>query len=126
MAVQSFRESIAWQKAMDFSVAVYSVTRCFPKDELFGLTSQLRRASVSIASNIAEGQGRTSSGEFLQFLGMARGSALEVETQLELATRLGLGIESDVHCVQVQATEIVKILNSVISNLRDKRQRIGM
>jgi four helix bundle protein len=67
MAVQSFRDSIAWQKAMDLSTAVYSVTRPFPREEMFGLTSQLRRASVSIASNIAEGQGRLTSGEFMHF-----------------------------------------------------------
>jgi four helix bundle protein len=80
MAVQSFRDSIAWQKAMDLSTAIYSATRSFPREEMFGLTSQLRRASVSIASNIAEGQGRLTTGEFMHFLGMARGSALEVET----------------------------------------------
>ena len=90
MAVKSFRDSIAWQRAMDLSHEVYQVTRTFPKEEIFGLTNQLRRASVSIVSNIAEGQGRLTQGEFLHFLGMARGSALEVETQLEIAKREGL------------------------------------
>jgi four helix bundle protein len=121
-AGQSFRDSIAWQRAMDLSTAVYSLTRDFPKEELFGLSSQLRRASISIASNIAEGQGRLTSGEFAHFLGMARGSALEVETQLELANRLGLGRLPELQQVQGLATEVTKILNAVLSNLRRKRQ----
>jgi len=121
MAVQSFRDSIAWQKAMDLSVAVYDVTRVFPKEEMFGLTSQLRRASVSVASNIAEGQGRATSGEFIHFLGMARGSALEVETQLELAMRVGLGISDDIRNVQHKATEVVRILNASLSSLRNRK-----
>ena len=121
MAVQSFRDTIAWQKAMDLSVAVYDVTRVFPKEEMFGLTSQLRRASVSVASNIAEGQGRATSGEFIHFLGMARGSALEVETQLELAMRVGLGISDDIRNVQHKATEVVRILNASLSSLRNRK-----
>jgi len=68
MPVQSYRQLIAWQKAMDFVAAVYRTTRRFPKEEMYGLTSQLRRAAVSIPSNIAEGQGRQTSGEFRQFL----------------------------------------------------------
>ena len=123
MAVQSFRDSIAWQKAMDLSTAIYSATRSFPRDEMFGLTSQLRRASVSIASNIAEGQGRLTIGEFMHFLGMARGSALEVETQVELATRLRMGVESDLKAVQSSATELVKILNSILSTMRERKKR---
>ena len=123
MAVQSFRDSIAWQKAMDLSTAIYSVTRSFPREEMFGLTSQLRRASVSIASNIAEGQGRLTTGEFMHFLGMARGSALEVETQLELAMRLRMGVESDLKAVQLSATELVKILNSILSTMRERKKR---
>jgi four helix bundle protein len=121
MTVKSFRDSIAWQKAMELSTAVYEVTKAFPKEELFGLTNQLRRASVSIPSNIAEGQGRLTLGEFAHFLGMARGSALEVETQLELAKRLGLGSQRELTDVQTLASEVVKILNAVLSNLRQKR-----
>jgi len=83
LAISAVRNSVAWQKAMELSKAVYEVTRKFPSDERFGLTNQLRRAAVSVPSNIAEGRGRLTQGEFLQFLGIARGSALEVETQLE-------------------------------------------
>jgi four helix bundle protein len=88
MPVQSYRELFAWQKAMDFTAGVYRVTRRFPKEELYGVTSQLRRAAVSIPSNIADGQGRQTTGEFRQFLGQARGSLLETETQILLSERL--------------------------------------
>jgi four helix bundle protein len=108
---------------MDLSVCIYAATSTFSKEEMFGLTSQLRRASVSIASNIAEGQGRLTSGEFIHFLGMARGSALEVQTQLELALRLQIGVASDLEAAQTVATEVVRILNSILSNLRSKQQR---
>jgi four helix bundle protein len=84
----SYRDLIAWQRAMDLVEAIYKATRRFPKDELYGLTSQLRRAAVSVPSNIAEGQGRLTSGEFKQFLGHARGSLLETEAQILLAGRL--------------------------------------
>ena len=95
MAVARFRDSIGWQKAMKLIAEVYKATTSFPKEEMFGLTNQLRRASVSVASNIAEGQGRLTTGEFAQFLGMARGSALEVQTQLEAAKMLRFGREID-------------------------------
>src|SRR6476660_1254780 len=78
-AVQSYRELIVWRKSMALVKDVYLCTQDFPKSELYGLTSQLRRAAVSVASNIAEGQGRFSRGEFKQFLGHARGSLLEIE-----------------------------------------------
>jgi four helix bundle protein len=108
---------------MDLSTAIYAATSAFPKEEMFGLTNQLRRASVSIASNIAEGQGRLTSGEFMHFLGMARGSVLELQTQLELAQRINMGMQSQLEAVQQQATELTKILNSVISKLRDRPSR---
>ena len=117
-APQSFRDSIAWQCAMELAEVVYAATRSFPKGELFGLISQLRRAAVSVASNIAEGQGRLSSGEFTHFLGMARGSALEIETQLELAMRLGFGNEVELKAASSKATEVTRILNAAISTLR--------
>jgi four helix bundle protein len=85
---------------------------------MFGLTSQLRRASVSVPSNIAEGQGRTSVGEFIQFIGMARGSVLEVQTQLELALRLSLGRPEQVEAVQEMAMELTTILNAILATTR--------
>jgi four helix bundle protein len=85
--VQSYRDLIVWQRAVQMSVAIYRLTAAFPRDELYGLTCQLRRAGVSVASNIAEGYGRGSTGEYKQFLGMARGSNMEVQTQLEIYRR---------------------------------------
>jgi four helix bundle protein len=85
----SYRDLVAWQRAVELVTHVYRVTKTFPNDERFGLTSQLRRAAVSVPSNIAEGQGRFSRGEFKQFLGHARGSLLEMETQITIATNLG-------------------------------------
>jgi four helix bundle protein len=86
---QDFRNLVVWQKAIAFVTEVYRATQSFPNEEKFGLTSQLRRASVSIPSNIAEGQGRLTRGEFRQFLGHAKGSICEVETQLIIAHNLG-------------------------------------
>lgn len=87
--IQSFKDLKAWQLAMKVAVGVYEVTKKFPKDEQFGLTNQLRRASVSISSNIAEGFGRNNTKEKDQFYGIAYGSLLEVESQIILAVELG-------------------------------------
>ena len=86
---RSYRELLVWQKAKALAVQTYNATANFPKTETYGLTSQIRRASVSVASNIAEGQGRLTPGEFQHFLGQARGSLLEAETQLAIALDLG-------------------------------------
>jgi len=80
---------IAWQKAMDLVTAIYSTTQKFPREELYGLTGQLRRAAVSVPGNLAEGYGRNSKNEFHYFIGLARGSLAEVETQVEIAMNLG-------------------------------------
>src|SRR5690349_21718018 len=88
---QSFPELQVWQRSMQLAVSIYRLTKDFPREELYGLTSQIRRAAVSIPSNIAEGQGRIGAGEFRQFLGIARGSTCEVQTQFEIARALELG-----------------------------------
>jgi four helix bundle protein len=88
---QSFRDLLVWQRAIQLTVAVYRLTRDFPREELYGLTSQVRRSAISVASNIAEGQGRLTAGEFRQFLGIARGSNFEVQTQVEIARALQIG-----------------------------------
>jgi four helix bundle protein len=89
--VESYRDLKVWQRAIQMTLAIYRLTTGFPKEEMFGLTGQIRRAGVSVASNIAEGYGRGSKGEYKQFLAMTRGSNLEVQTQLFLATELGYG-----------------------------------
>jgi four helix bundle protein len=88
--VQECERLNVWKKAVDLAVDVYQVTLHFPKSELYGLTSQLRRSSVSIASNLAEGSGRGSDGELARFLAIAKGSATELHTQLLIASRVGL------------------------------------
>jgi len=88
-APATHRDLIAWQEAMALVESVYRDTASFPKDEMFGLTTQMRRCAISVPSNIAEGAARNSSREYVQFLGISCGSLSELETQLELATRLG-------------------------------------
>ncbi|HEX2973988.1 MAG TPA: four helix bundle protein [Tepidisphaeraceae bacterium] len=88
MAVRSYKELIVWQRAMDLVVAVYEATRTFPKEEMYGLTSQIRRCAVSVPSNLAEGQGRGTTLGFLRYTRIAMGSLQELETQLVLANRL--------------------------------------
>jgi four helix bundle protein len=89
MAVKHFKQLIAWQKAMDLVELVYAGTSGYPRDEVYGLTNQTRRAAVSIPSNIAEGQGRRTTGDFLRYLSIAYGSLCELETQLLIGQRLG-------------------------------------
>ena len=103
---------------MELATAVYGATRKFPADERFGLTNQLRRAAVSVSSNIAEGRGRLTQRDFLNFLGVARGSALEVETQLELAMTPGFGDRREIESAQQLAVEVGTILNASIATIR--------
>lgn len=117
----SHRNSIVWQKAMELARIVYKTSQRFPSEEHFGLTNQLRRAAVSIPSNIAEGKGRLTTGELIQFLGIARGSTLEVLTQLELALMLGFGDPPAIAEAEAIAFEVSKILNAALTTLRAKQ-----
>ena len=117
MAVQSYKELLAWQKAMDLVVEVYQATANFPRDERFGLTNQLRRASVSVPSNIAEGQGRGPTQDFVRFLCIARGSVQEVDTQLTLATRLGFLTQTEYDRVASLIVEVAKLINGLIRSI---------
>jgi four helix bundle protein len=90
---QDFHDLVVWQKSIELTTCIYKLTRTFPKDELYGLVSQMRRSSVSVASNIAEGRGRLNVAEFRQFLGLAQGSLFELKTQLLVAKNLGLELE---------------------------------
>jgi len=117
----SYRELIAWQKGVEFVVALYRATATFPKEELYGLTSQLRRAAVSIPSNIAEGQGRLTEGEFKHFLGQARGSLWELQTQLEIAYRLQFLSRAQYEVIHKMADDLGKILNGLIGSDLSRR-----
>jgi len=114
---KSYRELLVWQRAIELTVVLYKLTRAFPRAETFGLSSQLRRASVSIASNIAEGYGRASKGEYRSFLGMARGSTLEVQTQLVIARKLGYGDPAQISGAENLADETGKMLWAMMEKL---------
>lgn len=121
MSVQSYRDLVAWQKAIELAKTIYRVTEPFPRAETYGLTAQLRRAAVSIPSNIAEGQGRQSTGEFVQFLGTARGSLFEVETQIVLARDFGFLSEETSERILAESTELARVLQGLIASLTKPR-----
>lgn len=121
---RSYRELRVWREAVELSIAVYRLTRAFPKEELYGLTSQLRRAAVSVASNLAEGYGRASRQDFRRFTAMARGSVLEVQTQLTIASRLGFAEERRIGPVAAAAEDVGKMLWSLMNRLNSD-QRIS-
>ena len=115
--VKQYQDLVVWQKAMAVVAEVYKTTAAFPDNEKFGLTSQMRRAAVSIPSNIAEGQGRMPSGKFKQFLGHARGSLYELETQLLICENMKL-IESQLaEQLQQQTKEVGRLLNGLLRSL---------
>lgn len=115
--VQSFRDLRVWQRAMDLAEMVYDATRGFPKEETYGLTSQMRRCAVSIASNIAEGHARQTRGEYIQFLGNARGSLAELYTQSTLAHRLRLLTDESKAELDGQLNEVGRLLNALRTSL---------
>jgi len=108
---------------MQLARVVYALTRNFPKDEMFGLTSQLRRAAVSVPSNIAEGHGRLTDNGFAVFLGQARGSLFEVETQIELAQSLGYITSADAKQPLADCDEVAKMLNGLLKTLKEKETK---
>ena len=112
---QSFRDLLVWQKAMSLVTDIYRNTRQFPPEERYGLTSQVRRAAVSVPSNIAEGQARLTRGEFRQFLGHAKGSLAEVETQLLIAENLGFFREPN--DLGSQIAEVGRMLSGLLTSL---------
>jgi four helix bundle protein len=116
--ITSFKDLIVWQKAVELSLAIYRLTAEFPSTEKFGLTNQLRRASVSIASNIAEGYGRPTRGENRQSLGHARGSNCEVQTQLLIARGLGFGAEEKRRHAESLCDEINRMLVVMMRKLK--------
>ena len=116
--VQSFRDLVVWQRSMQLTAAVYRITKSFPREEVFGLASQIRRSAVSIPSNIAEGQGRLGTGEFRQFLGVARGSNCELQTQLEIARSLKMGDPRLLDEADGLSREVGKMLFGMLESLK--------
>ncbi len=110
---QSYKDLLVWQKGIEIAKATYDLTRKFPAEERFGLTSQMRRAAVSIPSNIAEGQARHTTGEFIQFVSHAEGSAAELDTQLILSVELGFCLKDDVIPLYEAIDELRRMLNAL-------------
>jgi len=115
--IKSYRDLIVWQKAMDLVTEVYGITDFFPSEERFGLISQLRRCSVSIPSNIAEGRGRGTRKDFIQFLRISLGSSNELATQIEIAKRLPKTKNLEYTKIDLLLEEVVKMLNAMILKL---------
>jgi four helix bundle protein len=121
MQLRKYQELIAWQKAIALVTDIYSTTSAFPPAELYGLISQLRRAAVSVPSNIAEGQGRATKGEFVQFLCHARGSLYEVETQIVISRNLGYISVTEQESILNSLNELGRVLNGLITSLQAKQ-----
>jgi four helix bundle protein len=120
--VRSYRDLRVWQSAIDLARHVYAATNAFPREEIYGLTSQMRRAAVSVASNIAEGNARQSGGEYLQFLGIARGSLAELYTQATVAARLGFLSPESETVLSERIDDVGRLLNALRSSIARKNQ----
>ena len=118
MPIQSYRDLVLWKKAMDLAELLYKSTAAFPREEIYGITSQLRRSAVSVPSNIAEGYSRNSKGEYIQFLGIAKGSLCELETQILLAARFNYLSNNDVEKILSLSDEVGKLLTTFIQKLK--------
>ncbi|MGA3046060.1 MAG: four helix bundle protein [Terracidiphilus sp.] len=118
---QSFKDLLVWQRAIELTTETYKLTAAFPKEERFGLTNQMRRAAVSIASNIAEGFGRATRGEYIQFLGHARGSCSELETQLVIAGNLRFGSSPNLETSEALRHNVSRLLSGLMKSLRTKQ-----
>ncbi|HWG20378.1 MAG TPA: four helix bundle protein [Terracidiphilus sp.] len=117
----SFKDLVVWQRAVELCLAVYKMTSKFPDSERFGLTNQLRRAAVSIASNIAEGYGRSTKGEYILFLGHARGSLCELQTQLIISGALQMGMEEMRRSAETLSADVSRMLIAIMAKLRDQK-----
>jgi len=119
--MKTFRELIVWQKSMDFVTEIYKASKQFPKDENYGLTSQIRRSAVSIPSNISEGYGREGLNDYLRFLNIAMASLFELQTQLEIAFNLEYILKEKFDNLYELSREIERMLSSFIRSLKSKR-----
>jgi four helix bundle protein len=123
-STQSYKDLVVWQKGIQLAKQIYGFTRAFPNEERFGLTSQMRRAAVSIPSNIAEGQARRTTPEFIQFIAHAEGSAAELDTQIILAVELGFSSKKNALPVYELNDEIRRMLNTLRRKLSERAQLI--
>ena len=121
MRAKDYKDFIVWQKAIDLSVEVYRLVKLLPKTETYALSDQMRRAVVSIPSNIAEGQGRSSAKDFANFLGIARGSQKELETQLYICIKIGYFTEEEASTALNLCEEVGKMLNALIMKLQSPK-----
>ncbi|MDB0040801.1 four helix bundle protein [Algibacter sp.] len=115
--MKSYRDLIVWQKSMDVVTLIYKLVKQFPNDEKFGLISQIKRSSVSVPSNIADGYGRNYTKDYIRFLNIARGSLYEMQTQLQVALNLDFIVEEDLNEINSLSVEVEKMLNSLINKL---------
>ena len=115
--INSHRDLIVWQQAMDLATSVYRLSRSWPKEEVYGLSAQVRRAAVSVCANIAEGYGRENRGSYLQFLRIAQGSLKEVETHLEIARRIGIADDNEIAGQMEQGESVGKLLRLLIRKI---------
>ena len=118
MSVRDYRDLLVWQKGIELAKCIYSITKSFPSEEKFGLVSQMRRAAVSVPSNIAEGQARASTGEFKQFLSYSEGSVAELDTQLTLCVELGFTDSTGIEASNALVQELRKMLNALRRSLK--------
>jgi len=116
--MQTYRDLVVWQKAISLVLKLYTETKVWPKEEVYGLTSQIRRSAVSIPSNIAEGYGRNSTGDYIRFLQIASGSLYEFQTQLEISFQLAYLNEEKYVEINSLSVEIEKMLSSLISKIK--------
>ena len=123
MKTRHFRDLQVWQKSMSLANEVYALSGRFPKSEVFGLAAQIRRAAVSVPSNIAEGHGRLTDRGFEVFLGHARGSLFELETQAELAAQLGFADHDECETLIEHINEVARMLNGLLATVRANEQR---
>ena len=120
--MKSYRELIVWQKSMLLVLSIYNETKSFPKEEVYSLTSQIRRSAVSVPSNIAEGYGRNHSGDYVRFLQIASGSLYEFQTQHEISFQLGYITKEKNDAINNLSIEIEKMLSSLISKVMDSKK----
>ncbi len=118
--LKNFKDLKVWQKSYELSLKIYRLTKHFPSEEKYGLTSQIRRAAVSVTSNIAEGYGRKTKSEYIQFLYIAYGSNCELETQMLLSGDLGYIKSEDIKQLQDEISEVERMLMALIKSLEDK------